>query len=162
MVDDPRGFSQTTRTVRVGSNPDDPPVVTETTTETTERFKISFLLGRRWALDEDRNFLIGGRFGLIESSGGVGANAWFFDEQLELRADLFDFGKAESARLRGAAMLRLGFLGDTPLLRQFFVQAGFDDAFNELQRDWFLGGGLFFNDQDLKGLFVSGAVPTSF
>lgn len=160
FVDDPRGRTEVTRTSLVTNDPELPPTLYEERTVTSEAFKFSLLLGRRWPLNPQRTWLVGGRFGLIESSGGFGFNIWGFDEHLELRADVFDFPQNDYPRVKAFAMLSLGaFLPEVPILSSIFLQAGIDDAMNPAPRDFFFGGGLSFNDRDLRNILIAAPSP---
>lgn len=161
FVDDPRGRTEITRTSLVTNDPELPPTLYEERTVTSEAFKFSLLLGRRWPLTPSRSWMAGGRFGLIESSGGFGFNLWGFNENLEVRVDLFDFGQNDNVRLKGLSILSLGtFFPDTPILSNLFLQAGVDDLLNPGPRDLFFGGGLRFNDRDLKTVLIAAPAPS--
>jgi phospholipid/cholesterol/gamma-HCH transport system substrate-binding protein len=91
------------------------------------------------------------RFGIIENTGGLGTNLHAFEDNLELRLDVFDFdrrdpddNKSIKPRFRAAAMFELA--------THLYLQGGLDDPFNQNLRTWFLGGVIRFNDQDLKAL----------
>src|SRR5690606_28636950 len=104
------------------------------------------------------------RFGLIESTGGVGADLNFLDDHLVLQFDAFDFTNPATDYPRTRARLNLHFLS------HLFVSVGGADLLNAREveptsgqvlsgRDWFLGGGLYFTDQDLKALLGGVGVP---
>ncbi len=161
LVDDPRGSTSFVRETSVTNDPDVPPGLYRETVRTTDDFRVTFLLGRRWATSQSRNLLIGGRWGIIESSGGLGADVWLWRESLQLRADLFDFLAEENVRLRAFAMLQLdAFSRDVPWLSNLFIQGGIDDAFNPGTRQFFAGVGIRFNDLDLKGLLIAAPTPS--
>jgi phospholipid/cholesterol/gamma-HCH transport system substrate-binding protein len=92
------------------------------------------------------------RFGIIESTGGLGLDLDFFNQRLEINNDLFDFGRVVYPRLR----IRAGF----ELIRRFWLVAGVDNILNP-GRDYFVGLQLRFDDEDLKPLipFAAVAVP---
>ena len=160
IVDDPRGRTETIRTTVLQNDPTEAPTSYEERTITTETVKISITYGGRWQINDE--IWLGARWGFIESSGGIGGNIWAFDENLEIRADLFDFGINENARFRTSSILDLGmFAPETSLFSFMFVQAGIDDVFNPVPRDFFLGGGVSFNDHDLRGMLML-APSTSF
>lgn len=159
LVDDPRGRTDVIRTVTLQNDPDQPPTEFEERTVTTQAFKVSVLFGGRWRLYED--LYLGGRWGIIESTGGLGANLWALDDNIELRLDLFDFGQRENGRLRMAALVDAGILIDEDsIFSRLFLQAGVDDALNPIPRDYFIGGGLTFHDRDLRGLLMTAPVPS--
>jgi phospholipid/cholesterol/gamma-HCH transport system substrate-binding protein len=101
------------------------------------------------------------RFGLIESTGGVGLDFHLLDDHLAFRLDAFDFANPASDYPRVKASANFLFLN------HLFVTAGVDDVINPRDvepatgrilsgRDYFLGGGIYFTDQDLKSLFGVG------
>lgn len=151
FVDDFRGSTsvQTERVTTTDSSAEDP-LYQETRTTTTDEFKFSLILGRSHQLTDWLR--IGGRFGIIESSGGVGASLGLFgDRKLEIQADLFDFAAAENPRLRTYA---------TYMFLQFaYLSAGVDDIINPDRRDYFIGAGIRFNDEDLKALLTTTGIP---
>ncbi len=98
------------------------------------------------------------RFGIIENTGGLGTNVHVFEDNLELRLDVFDFdrrdpddNKSINPRFRAAAMFELA--------NHLYLQGGLDDPFNQNLRTWFLGGVIRFNDQDLKALLSIAPSP---
>ncbi len=122
-----------------------------TTVKTTDDFKFSFQIARSLAVTDWLTFT--GRFGLIESSGGLGGNVLFFeDRSLDIQADVFDFGIARNPRLRGFATY--------DFLEYAYVTGGVDDVFNSDRRDYFLGAGIQFDDEDLKALLTTTGVPS--
>ncbi|SES89345.1 MlaD family protein [Stigmatella erecta] len=154
IIDDPRGMVE----VRVVQNnpPDSGQPVTQTQKITKETFKISAQLAKRY-------YFTTLRFGLIESTGGVGADLHFLKDALELKLDAFNFSAEELRYPRIRATLR------AQAFDHLFVTVGMDDILNAQQRDtatnrliagrdFFFGGGLFFTDDDLKALITS--VPT--
>ena len=161
LVDDPRGSTETTLRTTVSTDPERPGIVYEEVTETRNRFKVSVLLGQRWALARNNQFYLGGRFGIIESSGGIGANAWAFNDALELRMDLFDFGQARRGRLRTYGLLSgRGFFPERSLLSNLFLQGGVDDVLNAGSRNFFVGAGIQFNDRDLRSIVMVAPTPS--
>ncbi len=147
VVDDPRGYrteSQTyTDSSQTGQN------LTKTIT-TTEQLRLTFQFGKR----------IGpfvGRFGIKESTGGLGADLYLFDDRLMLTADMFDMRSNQYPRLTGRASLAV-------YKRMVYLVGGVDDVLNYYRTqgsaggffDWFLGAQLVFNDEDLKSLLLFG------
>ncbi len=151
FVDDFRGSTtvQTERVTTTESTAEDP-LYQETRTTTTDEFKFSLVLGRSHQLFDWLR--IGGRFGIIESSGGIGASLGFFgDRRLEVQTDLFDFAAAENPRLRT--------YGTYMFLHFAYLSAGIDDIINPDRRDYFIGAGIRFDDEDLKALLTTTGVP---
>ncbi len=150
LILDPRGKTTTTRRVRdaTGSEP-----TYEEITETTGDLKFSFQFAGRW------NF-IAGRFGLIESTGGIGTNLYLFDDNIEIVADLFDFGYSPYPRLRTYGLIYFDLFLPWSWAENIYVSAGIDDPFNMSSFDYFGGIGFSFNDRDLKGLLTVAPVPS--
>lgn len=155
LVDDPRG---TVSTQVVQTNPPsegDPVIQTQKITE--ESLKVSLQFAKRW-------YFTTLRVGLIESTGGVGGDLHLFEDALMLRLDAFNFAADELRYPRLRATLR------AQAFDHLFVVAGMDDMLNAQQRDlatqrliagrdFFVGGGLFFTDDDLKALITVTGVP---
>ncbi|RAL21693.1 hypothetical protein DL240_12630 [Lujinxingia litoralis] len=151
FVDDFRGStSVVTERVNTTDSSEDP-LYQETRTTTTDEFKFSLLLGRSFQLADWLR--LGGRFGIIESTGGIGATVGLFpDRRLEVQADLFDFSAAENPRLRAWGSYRF--------LEFAYISGGIDDVINPDRRDYFIGAGIRFDDEDLKALLTTTGVPT--
>jgi phospholipid/cholesterol/gamma-HCH transport system substrate-binding protein len=147
IVDDPRGY-RTKQTVQTLSSLTGQSSV-ETIT-TTEQLRLTFQWGKRLG-----PFV--GRFGIKESTGGVGADVFLFDDRLMLSADMFDMRSNQYPRVTGRATLAV-------YKRLFYLVGGVDDVFNYYKTqgaaggffDWFLGAQLVFNDEDLKSLLLFG------
>ena len=147
IVDDPRGFrTKETQLVYDSRNS----MYSTTTIKTTEQLRFTFQFGKR----------IGpfvGRFGIKESTGGVGADLYLFDDRLLLSADIFDMRSNQYPRATGRAGLAV-------YKRYIYFVGGVDDVFNYVRTqgtaggffDWFLGAQLVFNDEDLKSLLLVG------
>jgi len=97
------------------------------------------------------------RFGLMENTGGVGADAHFFNDLLTLKLDAFNFSVQELRYPRLRASLRL------QAFDHLFATVGFDDMLNRQVRDdvthsllsgrdFFVGAGIYFTDDDLKAV----------
>jgi phospholipid/cholesterol/gamma-HCH transport system substrate-binding protein len=147
IVDDPRGY-RTKESLQVLDSRNTS--YSTTTIKTTEQLRITFQFGKR----------IGpfvGRFGIKESTGGVGADLYLFDDRLMLSADVFDMRSNQYPRFTARASLAV-------YKRYVYLVGGVDDVFNYVRTqgtaggffDWFLGAQLVFNDEDLKTLLISG------
>lgn len=145
LVDDPRGRTTPQQVTTYSTDPSQPDVVREESLTTTDSFKFSLQIAKRWGF-------FTGRFGLIESSGGVGANLNFFNDNLEIRTDVFDFGEAANPRLRVGASY-------SPF-QYFFLVGGLDDVLNDETFDFFLGLMVRFNDEDLITILASSPSPS--
>lgn len=161
LVDDPRGDVKTELRTVVSTDPEHPGVRYEEITTTSNRFQISVMMGQRWQIIPNDMLYIGGRFGIIESAGGLGANIWAFKDAFEGRLDLFDFSENPRPRLRAYGMLYgNAFFRRRSMLSNLFVQAGVDDMLNPGTRDFYIGGGLRFNDRDLKSIMSVAPSPS--
>ncbi|MGH8431678.1 MAG: MlaD family protein, partial [Solimonas sp.] len=83
-----------------------------------------------------------GRFGVKESTGGVGLDLLLFEDRFELRQDLFGFGEVVLPRWR----ISLGY----EFVQRLWLLGGVDDIFSPVNRDYFIGLQLKFDDEDLK------------
>ncbi|MFT3708832.1 MAG: MlaD family protein [Archangium sp.] len=163
-IDDPRGRVET---IYLQTNPPsagDP--VVQKQTVTTEALKFSAQFAKRYSF-------LTLRFGIIESTGGLGMDftvpirfPWYsrwLEEALVLKVDAFNFS-IEALRLpRLRATLRF-----TPF-EHVYVNAGMDDILNAPNRDtltnrlisgrdFFVGAGIYFTDADIKSLLP--VIPT--
>jgi phospholipid/cholesterol/gamma-HCH transport system substrate-binding protein len=145
LVFDPRGKTTRTNRLTLTNDPSLPGAVTEQITETkADQLKFTLEYARRFAFWT-------GRFGLIESTGGVGMDFEFFKDSLKFSADAFDFSGDKYPRIKGTVLYTL--------FNVFYVAAGIDDAMNYRGRDYFVGAGVRFTDTDLKGLLFTVGVP---
>jgi phospholipid/cholesterol/gamma-HCH transport system substrate-binding protein len=118
------------------------------------------------------------RAGLIETTGGVGANLFLFDNRLELRSDLFGTRGPRDSLVTDAVgelyLPRWRTVVKGQPLPHLYVSAGVDDVLNGWSfsnsavrtysstdgygLDWFLGVGLTFKDDDLRSIlpFIPG------
>ncbi|QDE90596.1 mammalian cell entry protein [Myxococcus xanthus] len=156
LVDDPRG-SVTTEVLQTNPPSEGDPVV-QTRKVTKESLKVSAQFAKRW-------YFTTLRVGLIESTGGVGADLHFFNDALRFQVDAFNFADDELRYPRLRASLR------AQPLDHLYLIAGMDDMLNAQQRDlatrrlvagrdFFVGGGLFFTDDDLKAILTLTGIPT--
>jgi phospholipid/cholesterol/gamma-HCH transport system substrate-binding protein len=120
------------------------------------------------------------RYGIKESTGGIGMDVNWFDDRLKMSVDLFDATFDQLPRLKIAAAYEL--------FTHLYILAGIDEALNEpvtlepgngislgnppddvpvqfnkfrFGRDYFLGAMLRFNDQDLATLLTVGGSAIS-
>lgn len=96
--------------------------------------------------------------GLLYSTGGVGINYYvpYTDNDLELYARAFGFN-SQSSDNNINAYVDAGL--DYTFYRHLYVDAGYDDIFGNNNRSVYVGGGVKFNDKDLKYLIVGGKIP---
>jgi phospholipid/cholesterol/gamma-HCH transport system substrate-binding protein len=147
LVQDPRGFREATSTV---TNSSLTGTTSSNTVTTSQKLRFSLMLGKRVGP-------IAGRFGIKESTGGVGVDLYLLGDRLNLSVDVFDTLTNQYPRVKPAAALAVWN-------RSLFVVGGADDILNQNRAlagagggiDWFLGGQLIFNDEDLKSLLLFG------
>jgi phospholipid/cholesterol/gamma-HCH transport system substrate-binding protein len=114
------------------------------------------------------------RIGIIEGSGGAGADLHLAHDRLQLSASVYQFARAfQAAQVGGTNTVlypRAKVWVNYYFLDNFFVTTGADDFLNRWQQgqypggrsfnvgtDVFFGAGLFFTDDDLKTLLGAGA-----
>jgi phospholipid/cholesterol/gamma-HCH transport system substrate-binding protein len=146
LINDPRGLTTFTQTDVDTTNPNDPPHYRTVTTTTTSAFRFSLQFARR----------IGpftGRFGIKESTGGIGLDTHLLSNRFEIVQDFFGFGEEIRPRYR----LWAGY----EFIQRLWLIGGVDHIFLANRRDYFLGLQLRFTDQDLKTIlpFAGGATP---
>jgi phospholipid/cholesterol/gamma-HCH transport system substrate-binding protein len=137
-----------TTTTPTGTNAGSVPVPENTvTTEevTTDEFKLNLQLARIWGP-------LTVRAGVFESTAGVGMDLAPID-QFSLSAEAFDFGAEDGVYLRGFGTIYPFFdpAGNNPL-DWLYLSGGVDDAMGVYERDFFVGAGVRFTDEDLRGL----------
>jgi phospholipid/cholesterol/gamma-HCH transport system substrate-binding protein len=135
IVNDPRGLTRVEQTHVVTSNTNEPATYFERRTVTTNSFRFSLMFAQRLG-----PFV--GRFGIKESTGGVGLDTLLFDDRFEIVQDLFGFGETVTPRWR----VSLGY----EFVTRLWMLAGADDILSPFRRDYFIGLQLRFNDEDLK------------
>jgi phospholipid/cholesterol/gamma-HCH transport system substrate-binding protein len=154
LIEDPRGYSNTVVSADHSSMNG---LVTNITTTTSDALRFSLMFGKRVSFG---GVTVAGRFGIKESTGGVGGDLYLFDDKLELSADVFGFAQStvgQNPRVKAS-------IGWEVWNRTLFLIAGADDLLNYRRGeagtgggfDWFVGGQLRFNDEDLKSLLLVG------
>jgi phospholipid/cholesterol/gamma-HCH transport system substrate-binding protein len=149
LISDPRGVESTEYIQTNPPSRDDPALQKRTVTSINAlKFSAQFAKRYYWATF---------RFGIIESTGGVGVDLHFWREQLTLKTDFFDFANQRLKWPRVRTSLQFTFL------QHLFIAGGVDDIFNRpvysqldnrvlAGRDFFIGAGIVFTDDDLKAL----------
>jgi phospholipid/cholesterol/gamma-HCH transport system substrate-binding protein len=147
LIEDARGVD---RTEYVQTNPpsrDDPALQRRTVTSINSlKFNAEFA---------KRFYFTTFRFGIIESTGGAGVDLHMWNDQLTVKTDVFDFANQRLRYPRVRTSLQLTFL------QHLYLAGGVDDIFNKpvysqldnrvlAGRDFFLGAGIVFTDDDLK------------
>ena len=138
LINDPRGRTQfTQRQVRQSPPREgEPEFYQETISETTDQFRFSLQFAKRIHFATFR-------FGILESTGGLGLDLHLLNDHLEINSDAFAIGEQKYARLRVSLAYEV--------LQRLFIVGGVDDMLND-SRDFFLGAQLRFNDEDLKSI----------
>jgi phospholipid/cholesterol/gamma-HCH transport system substrate-binding protein len=141
IVSDPfSNYNRTTTTTTPGNT-----VVTETY---EDKFKFSIEFAKRWG-----NLAL--RLGLIESTGGAGADYFAFDDRIKFSVDSWNFSSKEpdndKAHVKATATIGLG--------KTVYLNAGYDNILNSRRASGFVGLGLRFDDDDLKYLLGSVPIP---
>ncbi len=144
LINDPRGLTTFSQTDVDTTNPNDPAHYRTVTTTTTSAFRFSIQFARRLGP-------FTGRFGIKESTGGIGLDTHLLSDRFEIVQDLFGFGEEIQPRYR----LWLGY----EFIRRLWLIGGVDHIFLPNRRDYFLGLQLRFTDDDLKTIlpFSGGA-----
>ncbi|MFC1642964.1 MCE family protein, partial [Myxococcota bacterium] len=137
VVNDPKGLTRFEQIAVDTDNPNDPPHYREVRTVTTNAFRFSIQFAKTFGP-------ITGRFGIKESTGGVGLDLLLFDKRFEARQDIFGFGEVVLPRWR----VSLGY----EFINHLWLLAGMDDILSPDRRDYFVGIQLLFNDQELKSI----------
>ncbi len=135
VINDPRGRTSFEQIDVDTTDPTRPAHYREVRTTTSNAFRFSLMFAKR----------IGpftGRFGILESTGGVGVDIHLLRDRFEIRNDLFGFGEELQPRFRVA----LGY----EFIKHLWMLAGVDEILNRDRRDYFVGLQLRFNDEDLK------------
>ncbi len=157
VVDDPRGITETAVVQTAPPSRDDPP--TQVQRRTREGLKLSAQLARQFGFATVR-------FGLIESTGGLGVDLAALDQLFTLKVDAFQFTSLDARWPRLRAALRVA------PSEHLFATVGMDDMLNAPLRDptgtqllshgreVFVGGGVFFTDEDLKALITVVRLPS--
>jgi len=135
IVNDPRGLTKIQQVNVNTTNPNDPNQFQEIRSTTSNALRFSLQFAQRFG-----PFV--GRFGLKESTGGVGLDMLLLDDAFELRQDLFGFGEVVRPRWR----MSLGYA----FLNRLWLMGGVDDIMSVDRREYFLGMQLRFDDEDLK------------
>jgi len=111
---------------------------------TTNEFRFSFQFAKRFGP-------LTGRFGIMESTGGIGLDLHLLDDRFELRQDVFGFGEQLAPRWR----VTMGY----EFVRKLWLLGGVDDILSTDRRDYFVGLQLRFTDTDLKSVLPFAPTP---
>ncbi len=162
VVDDPRGLTKQVRTQNLAACGVDPatkkPIPcfpnypdTVTTTTTERQIKFSVYMAKRYGV-------VSGRFGIFENTGGFGVKLHLLNDALVFSADAYEFANP----LKDHPRVKL--YADYRFLDHLLVTAGADDLANKRVRDdveatriisgrdFFIGAGVYFTDEDVSKL----------
>jgi phospholipid/cholesterol/gamma-HCH transport system substrate-binding protein len=159
IVADPRGVDTVTTETITTRDPTTGGETTTISTRTLHEDKLTFS-----AQVAKRYGPLTLRAGIIESSGGVGADLHLLRERLSLSLSVYQFTRPyQDVFPRAKVWMNWYFL------QHLYVTAGADDFLNSwnegrypggpkftIGNDVFFGGGLFFTDEDLKTLIGTG------
>ncbi|HEY1692590.1 MAG TPA: MlaD family protein [Polyangiaceae bacterium] len=148
LVNDPNGLTSITDQSVDTTNPTQPAHYRTITTTTTDSFRFSLQFAKRMGP-------FTGRFGIKESTGGLGLDIHLLNDRFEIVNDLFGFSEFIQPRYRVYVSYEF--------LKRLWIYAGVDYLFEPSLRDYFLGLQLRFNDEDLKTIlpFSGGAAAVA-
>jgi phospholipid/cholesterol/gamma-HCH transport system substrate-binding protein len=125
-----------------------------TTTRTKENFsekrnlRFNLQFGKRWS-----NLVV--RFGLFESTGGIGTDFFLFRDKLKLTAEIYDFDQASEIRRTAHGKAYLSYL----IFNHVYAIGGINDPSRydangkvKTKLSPFFAAGLEFNDDDIKAI----------
>ena len=135
VVNDPRGATHYEQIDVDSTNTNDPPHYREVRTVTTNSLRFSLQFAQSFGP-------FTGRFGIKESTGGVGLDTLLLDNRFEIRQDLYGFGEVVLPRWRVSLAYQF--------VNRIWLLGGVDDILSGTRRDYFVGAQLRFNDEDLK------------
>ncbi|MEE9566521.1 MAG: MlaD family protein [Desulfobacteria bacterium] len=142
IVDDPAGKKSVTETTTTVGG-----VSTTKHVEEIDKDGIKFS-----AQIAKRYYDLGLRGGIFESTGGMGADYYFFDDRLVFSLEAFDFDPDEKPHLK--------FKADFTPFQYIYLTAGLDDFISDADNEsFFVGAGLYFSDEDIKTLISDAPIP---
>ncbi len=125
-----------------------PPGGTVVTETFQDKFKFSLEFVKRWGN-------LAARMGLIESTGGIAADYYAFNDKIKFSLDAWNFNSKEphneKAHVKAALSYSIGNL--------VFINAGYDNFLNKDRATPFVGAGIRFTDENLKYLLGSVPIP---
>ena len=145
LVNDPRGLTTVEQISVDTDNPNNPNHYREVRMVTRNAFRFTFQFARRLGP-------LTGRFGVKESTGGVGLDLHLLQDRFEVQQDIFGFAEQITPRWR----IGVGY----EFIRRLWLVTGVDDVLDRNRRDYFVGLQLRFVDEDIKGAMLF--APTSF
>ncbi len=151
LMTDPRGYNTVVTETATTTNQTTGTSVTTTTARSIneQRLAISAMFGKRWGD-------LVGRVGLIESSGGVGADYLLFQDRLKLSLNVYGW-----TRPTVDTFPRTKLWLDWRFIPNVYLTGGMENLLNAYNygsgREFFVGAGVYFSDQDLRALLVGGS-----
>jgi len=139
LVNDPRGLTTVEQISVDTDNPNSPNHYREIRTVTRNAFRFSLQFARRLGP-------VTGRFGIKESTGGLGLDLHLLQDRFELQQDLFGFSEQLTPRWR----IGLSY----EFFRRLWLVTGVDDVIDRNRRDYFMGLQVRFLDEDVKGVLL--------
>jgi phospholipid/cholesterol/gamma-HCH transport system substrate-binding protein len=148
LINDPKGLTSITQQNVNTTNITMPSHYQTITTTTSNAFLFSFQIAQRLGP-------FTGRFGIKESTGGIGLDLHLLQDRFEIVNDLFGFSIEPQPRYR--VFVQYEFI------KHLWLLGGVDNVFYSAQRDYFLGLYLRYNDTDVKTLlpFSGGAAAAA-
>ncbi|HZZ84572.1 MAG TPA: MlaD family protein [Anaeromyxobacteraceae bacterium] len=163
LINDPRGYKSVVNTTTTTETQDAAgnrigyqTTIASATTQDIQRVLFSLEFAKRFG---PATF----RIGIIESSGGAGADLHLLDDALRISVNLYQFSRPDQSVLPRAKLW-----ADYNVFQHLYLTAGSDDFLNAwraghypggpkftIGSDVFFGAGLFFTDDDLKALLGS-------
>jgi phospholipid/cholesterol/gamma-HCH transport system substrate-binding protein len=145
LINDPTGYTSFMQQQVDTTNPNLPAHYQTITTTTTNAFRFSLQFAKRFGP-------FTGRFGIKESTGGIGLDIDLLQNRFEIVQDLFGFGEEIQPRYRVYVAYEF--------VNKLWLLGGVDHLFDSTLRDYFLGLQLRFTDEDLKTIlpFAGGAI----
>jgi phospholipid/cholesterol/gamma-HCH transport system substrate-binding protein len=144
IINDPHGLTRYEQVDVDSTNPNDPPHYREIRQVTTNSMRFSLQFAQSFGP-------FTGRWGIKESTGGVGLDVLLFEKRFELKQDLFGFGEVVLPRWR----VSLGY----EFVNRLWLIGGVDQILSDTSRDYFVGAQLKFNDEDLKTILPFAPSP---
>jgi phospholipid/cholesterol/gamma-HCH transport system substrate-binding protein len=165
IVDDPAGEVHWKQTKRVSKVDGVRHTKIEFEETRSDKLKFSAFVAKRfWDLTL--------RGGLVENSGGVGADYHLWKDRIRLSVDAWDFGRREDFPTNGLkwnsgrnddkrkTIPRIKAGATWNINENIFIAAGGNDLANERRITPFVSAGIIFTDEDLKWLFGRISLPT--
>lgn len=142
LTSDPFGKYKRTETTQT------PPGGTIVTETYEDKFKFSLQFVKRWGN-------LAARLGLTQSTGGVGADYYTWNDKIRFSLDAWNFNSHEphneNTHMKATVNYKVNNL--------IFVNAGYDNFLNRDRATGFAGVGMRFNDENLKYLLGSVPIP---